>query len=299
MSIQEPNVTPEMGPAALRKGQVTRFLYFIGERERIRIRRANGDPPPWTDDPILREWSFCNVRREDDRVTRWIAENWRTPHAADPDLMFVLVIARFVNWPDTLAELGYPVPWDPEHFLAVLSARKQRGEVCFGPAYNIPNFGSATPKPETLVQQVFSPLWRPLTRKRLQPKEDDSLHSYYGQLKGENGLASFMSGQIAADMKYVPPLKNARDWMSFAAPGPGSRRGLNRVLGRPVDERWRDDDTWRVAFRRLREQIMPELQRMGLGDLHAQDLQNCLCEFDKYERVRLGEGKPKRRFVPR
>jgi len=33
--------------------------------------------------------------------------------------------------------------------------------------------------------------------------------------------------------------------------------------------------------------------------LCAQDLQSCLCELDKFERVRLGEGKPKRRFVPR
>jgi hypothetical protein len=28
-------------------------------------------------------------------------------------------------------------------------------------------------------------------------------------------------------------------------------------------------------------------------------VQSCVCELDKYERVRLGAGKPKRRFVPR
>ena len=99
MSIQETTVTPVAGGEAPRKDQVTPLLYFIGERERIRIRRANGEPPPWTDDPILREWSFCNVRREDDRVTRWIAEDWRVPHVDDPDLWFAMVIARFVNWP--------------------------------------------------------------------------------------------------------------------------------------------------------------------------------------------------------
>ena len=36
---------------------------------------------------------------------------------------------------------------------------------------------------------------------------------------------------------------------------------------------------------------MLELDHIGLGDLHAADLQNCLCEFDKMERVRLGQGK--------
>ena len=43
-----------------------------------------------------------------DRTTRWIADNWRTPHVDDPDVWFAMVIARFVNWPDTLAALGYP-----------------------------------------------------------------------------------------------------------------------------------------------------------------------------------------------
>jgi hypothetical protein len=37
---------------------------------------------------------------------------------------------------------------------------------------------------------------------------------------------------------------------------------------------------------------------MDIGRLCAQDLQNCLCEFAKDERVRLGEGTRKRRFRP-
>lgn len=276
----------------------SQLLYWISEREAIRVRRANGEPRPWTDDAILRQWSFCNVRREHDRTTRWIADNWRTPHRDDQDIWFAMAVARFVNWPEALAELGYPVPWDPEHFLAVMNARKERGEVCFGPAYNISNGGSTTPKAEHLVQKVFGPLWQPLARKRLRPRDDDTLHEYYGRLKTMPGFASFMAAQVVADLKYVEPLQHARDWATFAAPGPGSKRGLNRVLGRPVDEPWRDDDTWRAAFRQLRERILPDIECMGLGVLHAQDLQNCLCEFDKFERVRLGEGKPKRRFLP-
>lgn len=62
---------------------------------------------------------------------------------------------------------------------------------------------------------------------------------------------------------------------------------------------WSDDDAWRAALARLIEAMAPELERIGIGRLCAQDVQNCLCEFDKHERVRLGEGKPKRRFVPR
>jgi hypothetical protein len=104
------------------------LLYWIQEREAIRLRRATGQLRPWTNDPILDSWSFCNVRREDDRVTCWIAVNWREPHANDQDLFFAMAVARLVNWPDTLAELGYPVPWDREHFITTLRARAGRGE---------------------------------------------------------------------------------------------------------------------------------------------------------------------------
>jgi hypothetical protein len=99
---------------------------WIEEREAIRLRRAAGEEAPWTQDSILAEWSFCNARREDDRVTSWIAENWRERHAYNPDLWFATVVARFVNWPDTLAELGWPLPWISEDFKARLGARQQR-----------------------------------------------------------------------------------------------------------------------------------------------------------------------------
>jgi len=84
-------------------------VYWITEREAIRKRRAAGQPAPWTSDPILNSFRFCNVRREDDAVTRHIAQRWREPRADDPHLWFAMAVARFINLPDTLDELGYPV----------------------------------------------------------------------------------------------------------------------------------------------------------------------------------------------
>jgi alpha-glutamyl/putrescinyl thymine pyrophosphorylase clade 1 len=275
--------------------KATPLLHWIEEREAIRIRRASGAPWPWTDDPILRVWSFCNVRREYDRATKWIAANWRDPHVDNPDLWFAMVVARLVNWPDTLAEIGFPVPWNPEQFLRVMADRKQRGKNCYGPAYKIGTAGRSMEKPPYQAQCVFTPMWE--RRAKLRPRTDDSLLGWHARLMQHDGMASFMAAQVVADMKYVAPLRSARDWMTFAASGPGSKRGLNRVLGRPVDAAWREDD-WRAAIRRLHEAVAPELERIGIERLHAQDLQNCLCEVDKFERVRLNEGKPKRRFVP-
>jgi hypothetical protein len=50
------------------------------------------------------------------------------------------------------------------------------------------------------------------------------------------------------------------------------------------------------------DQFMTEInelrQRKLPLNLHAQDIQNCLCEFDKYMRVKLGQGTPKQLYVP-
>jgi hypothetical protein len=248
----------------------------------------------------MSQWSFCNVRREDDRITRWIAANWRDKNVADSECWFGMAVARCVNWPDSLAEIGYPSEWRPERFVAVLEDRAERRKLdkktkVFGEAYNISNGGSSEPKARHIAG-VLTALWE--RRGRVRPEPDDSLLTFYGKLKRCDGFggSGFMAAQVIADAKYVGTLRSARDWMTFAAPGPGSKRGLNRVLGREIKKGW-DEYDWRTGLRRLRDQIEPELERIGLGDLHAQDLQNCLCEFDKYERVRLGEGKPKRKFA--
>jgi hypothetical protein len=288
----------DRGLVALLALEPSSLVDFIIERESIRIKKEVGERPPWTRDPILRGGYFCNVHREDDRVTRWIAANWRKPYDGDPYLWFAMTVARFVNWPDTLAALGYPVPWKPEHFLAVMARRKARGETVYGPAYmihadNRPN----SPHRTTAAYQeaeVFRPLWR--DRERLRPRRGDNmLASYFRRLSRYHGMGGFMVGQIIADLKYVQPLRSASDWWSFAVSGPGSRRGLNNALGRDPKTSWRSEDEWRRAFDQVCGAIAPELKQAGIK-LHAQDLQNCLCEFSKYETIRLG-GRPKRRYL--
>jgi hypothetical protein len=92
--------------------------------------------------------------------------------------------------------------------------------------------------------------------------------------------------------------RSASDWMTFAASGPGSRRGLNLVLGRPADQKW-EEVYWREALANLQARTRPMFETAGLDVPHAADLQNALCEFFKYERARCGGSKPKRRFRPR
>src|SRR4051794_11546712 len=108
--------------------------HWVRERETTRIRKGAGEPPPWTSDAIIAKYRFCNVRREDDRVTVWIRKNIRERYANDPNLWFMLAIGRWINWPDTLAELqaagfgAWPddVRFSLERFAEILSRRQAR-----------------------------------------------------------------------------------------------------------------------------------------------------------------------------
>ncbi len=141
---------------------------------------------------------------------------------------------------------------------------------------------------------MFSSLWE--RRETLRPRPGDTLNSSHMTLGQLFGLGSFMAGQVVADLRYVEPLRSASDWETFACSGPGSRRGLNRALGRLVQSPWTEEE-WRLEAERLRVWFNGEwIDRFGLERLHGQDLQNALCEWDKYERVRLGEGRPRARF---
>lgn len=276
--------------------KIEQFVKFILARHAVYAAREAGKPRPWSNDPILQHYKFCNVFRELDRVSRWIAANWREPNKTDPDFWFASLVARrSVNLPATLSEVGYPVPWNPNHFLSVLARRKKAGKRRFNSdAYKVILSGRSGDLAETQVSLVLNPLWA--ARDRYRPRPDDTLMSFHTRLASVQFMGGFHAAQVVADVKYVGRLRKAADWRTFAASGPGSRRGLNRVLSRPTDARWSETD-WLRRLLLLRKAVAPALAKAGLPKMHAQDLQNCLCEFDKYERIRLGEGKG-RKFVP-
>jgi hypothetical protein len=278
-----------------------RLIGWIRAREAIRARKEDPNwSGPLTPDPILAAGHFCNVRCEDDRTSRWIADNWRDLHQDDPDVWFAMVVARCgPNEPTALAELGWPVPFDPEGYRAALDARQARGDT----VYRTKAYKPALP-PRALagvgitqyhVEYVLSALWR--DRETLRPRTEDTLTSFAARLRAYEGLGPFRAAQVVADLKHAAPLRNATDWWTFAAPGPGSERGLNRVRGRAVDASWSEIE-WHRNLLVLQAEIAPLLEAAKLPRLDAQNLQNCLCEFDKYERARDANGKPSRKYKP-
>jgi len=268
---------------------------FALKRHTIYLKRAAGAPPEtWTTDPILKTYRFCNMYRELDTVTEWLRIYWREPYADHPDLWHAFVVARHINNVEMLEALcGITLPWNPDRFKAIGAARKAKGLRVWSAAYII---GTRNPgdKCEYIADNVLTPMWE--KREQIRPKQGDTLTSWHMQLGLWFGMASFMAAQVIADIKHATPaLKEAKDWHTFCASGPGSKRGLNRVMGRPIGTPWREDE-FRLTLLRLREAMAPYFEGEGWPVPDAQDVQNILCEWDKFERTRLNEGKPKQLF---
>lgn len=264
------------------------YLLYVTEREKVYRKKQAGKPKPWTKDPILQTYSFCNNDRENDRVTIWLRENWRDPNTNDMDLWFAMAVARCaINWPPTMQELGYPVPWRRKDFVDCLHELAAAGEKVYGGAYMIGTQGNAGNKAEFLADKLLTPLWK--ARNDLRPRMGGSLGLFHSRLTKHYAVGSFTAGQIIADTKHhTQALLDAPDWHTWAASGPGSRRGLNRLHERELNAPWREDQ-WLAYLGDLRAWAN---NKHGLG-LDAQNTQNTLCEFDKYMRVTLGEGRPK------
>lgn len=143
-------------------------------------------------------------------------------------------------------------------------------------------------------------------------------------------LGGFMAYEIVSDLRHTALLDQAPDIMTWANPGPGAARGAGRVLHGNKDyfNQHRDKAKLNLVMQQLLaasqepiywpEALHDEIQFdfsyvMGkpneshrLGDVdpvllipsywprwEMREVEHTLCEYDKYQRAVLGEGRPR------
>jgi len=293
--------------------RIDEWSYWIVEREKIRKLKESGRAPPYSKDKVMAYTRWCNVRRMDDRVSKWLLNNWYTPHTyADyRTAVIAALLARMINKPETLTAIAGSKPfsnWNYDRAYKAMYEIKERGEPVFTHAYII-NGASGGPKIDQVLNAIRT-CYQNSDKHATNYLCPTSLETTATALQRLPGVGSFISGQVVADLRWVlGDIKDEwwKDRMKWAPPGPGSSRGMKYLLGQATaaDMAGRGNDMREKEFLpALRALIDLAQGHEQVGrvfrdrKLEAHDIQNTLCETSKYIRVKYGVGRAKNQYEP-
>lgn len=298
----------------LREERLDLFWWFVSERQRIWRRRvAKRRPPPWSDYPVLQQERFTNVYRVLDPGTQYAIERILEVPAPKPDRVFNVMIYRLIGRAETHAALGFQrlESFDPEHLRRTLRGIRAAGRPPFTAAYTVSGYTSlgGSDKIEN-VARLFERIHLGFDVLYSRIERSASAQEVHGVLRSAFGFGDFLAYQVLVDLLYPLRTEGGNPLLPFrhddwARAGPGARRGmaLLRDSGCGLDNL--------MIMRRLRESQRIDLARHGRDfawlrgargepiPLSLADIQNCLCEFYKYVKIRDGSGRGRRKFVPR
>lgn len=292
------------------------FFDYIIERQVIWYRKeVLKNKAPWTDDPVLQRYHFCNNYRELDKGTKHVIENViLNKKLKTLDKIFNIVYYRLFNV-DYFFGGVIPSPFQVNRYNPVTAIKymdyERKKKLLFKVAYMVSGHVVTSIRPKEKHVQIAYAMKNNIKyckyiAKKLGKYHD--LNDLWQDLKALDFLGNFIAYQVLLDMEYdfdmirLPP-------DSFTHIGPGAIPSLERMFpnvdkntcheiechealaitlhglqGEYLDDNW-EEIRYRTPF--------------YVGKyLSLNNIEHCLCEFRKYynlsngikQRVRLYKG---------
>jgi hypothetical protein len=286
------------------------YWRFAAARQQVYQARLNGDPPPWTTDPIMASHRFTNCYRAADRVSQYLINKVIYRGSEDPDeVLFRILLFKLFNristWKLLKATLGDLV-WTTfrlNRYDRVMNEARSGGERLYSPAYVIPSPPLGARRKHTNHLLLLQRMMCDGLRSRLQTS--GSMAEGFQILRGYPGIGDFLAFQLITDINYSILINF--DEMDFVVAGPGAKDGIRKCFG-PASRGIEAE-----IIRYMSDAQEEHFSRLGLGiprlngcrRLQLIDCQNLFCEVDKYARVAhpeitgySGRTRIKQRYVP-
>lgn len=302
-----------MDPIKPGSSRVEDFFAWMGKRHEIWCKRDKGLPRPWTTDPILHEYKFTNVFRELDRGTialRKMEERhvdlWDVSRRRTPDWKTAGLIVwntfwyRMFNLDIHAKEYGFSST--PDTLYSYIRYRYRRGLQLYTGAHMTNGGDTLTPKHEAHIP-VIQRVWEERETLARTIYESMSIRTAFEELRLFRYCGPFIAYEMASDLRWSV-LFEPVDCYEWANVGPGCRRGMIRLGYEP------NVGTMILLWARAKKELPLVVRRHHplavkpdddplWPPFELREIEHCLCEFDKYERVRLGQGKTRSRYADR
>ncbi len=287
------------------------YWYFAYERNNIFWKKLNNEHPPWTNDPILQEYKFCNSYRVNDRVSQYLLKNviYNGIEYSNEDMLFRIILFKLFNKESTWEILKNNFKdilldeFNQQKYSGVLSEAMSKGISIYNDAYiSCANkaFGYDRKHDNhlALLNKMF--FVDKIYKKILICK---NMEEAFNILKSYPLIGNFMAYQLVTDINY----SNIVNWSEdkFTIAGPGAIRGIKKCFISRGDMSNEDIirfmyDNQESEFKRLNLSF----KTIGKRKLQLIDCQNIFCELDKYCRKAFSELKSnrtkiKKKYVPK
>ena len=283
-------VAPPQLPPSVRPSKVfDTYWRFAAERQEIFFRRLAGAPPPWTADPILREFKFTNAYRASDRVSQYLITRIIYSGDQNPDeLIFRILVFKMFNRIETWELLEESLggislaAYDFDRYDSVLTDAMAAGERIYSAVYIMPSGGrNGDGRKHRDQLRLIERMMR--DGRATQLRRCTSMQQGFQILKAYPMVGDFLAYQFITDINYSTLTDFSE--MEFTVPGPGARDGIRKCF-ESIGE-----FSPAGVIRMMADTQDQQFARLGLRfrslwgrPLQLIDCQNLFCEVSKYAR---------------
>ena len=310
-------------------------LFFETMYERMLIwkrRFIEQRPRPWTDNKIFRESKFTNVYRELDRNSQWQIKNILLDESLKGvNLIWKLMVFRFFNNPETftkgITEMGWKngIPdwkdYDEDEFAAFIDRIRQSGENPYTTAYLINSQATpGKPRDYCYTRLVIPTLHKNIPQLISVVRKAETPEDIIKYLKTMPAVADFIAHEFYQDFTYIPRYREMEfmkfNQNDFTNVGPGASIGIRLIFPslKTVCEQkqaiyWLRDlaEEWltKIGDEKNEEMVYLNWDKKKRAyylnnkcNITLHQIEMWLCEFQKYWKMIIGEGKQHSKFIP-
>lgn len=281
------------------KTRLKRYFWWINERHRVYLNKEAGDQWPWTKDEILQKYSFTNVFRELDAETVKFHDRIDLLDLMPADKLYHMILFRAFNRAETydLLTRGKSTHHTPTKMKRILHRNADRGRKIFTGAYIITNAGSTEPKID-LMCDAMGVHWRGRRKIYEEMMADGTMRGCTEILRAYPMQGPFTAYEVICDMRHQRGmLDKAKDRRTWANPGPGARRGINRIVsGKRKPNVFRTSEEYvefMVELLKTSSKYLEDHVKKEKLPFEMREVEHSLCESDKWMRAYNNEGRPR------
>lgn len=306
----------------INKESLNVFLHQISERYKIHLKKdVMRLDPPFTNDEILKQYRFTNVRREQDKESKWVIGNVCSNNELSySDKLLNCILFRLYNKHETAELLGIPIQfnnYDPKDYRELFKKAKKEDpkRIFFTNAFIISSTKRYLKKflPEHMENDgemgvLYFMQHLVKTNFTDSIKCCNSAEEVVNKLMEYRGIGKFFAYQIFVDFTYILEFPFSEN--EYVKAGPGAQLGLY-FLFNSFDDLTHEElifwlrDNWDVLNKYNKSngysaEAAPEklFKDLPVYDrkMNVMSIQNCLCEFSKYYKAYHAIGRPKRKY---